>query len=252
MSIEFVLTDAGLQAALDAQLGGVHIAVAGVAVGDAAWTPDGSATALQNERERVAIAGGTVSGGVLTLNCWLDSADGYWIREVGLFLDDGALFAVWSDAATPLQYKNSAQLGDGTLLEFQLALAQLPTGVLQVQAGSSVTLGMVEEYAKLAVTQIDGMRRDIVYMRMHGLTPTVRCPCGESGGSAPPVAVDGYQEHAIAGLTVLNVAHNLNRFPRVTLLDSLGYEITAQIRHSSRNALSISFEQAVTGTAVIH
>jgi hypothetical protein len=76
------------------------------------YDPTGAETALQNEVARVKITSGQeVSPMQLRMQAiWNDDAASSKINEIGFFLDDGTLFAVWSDNAytnaAPFAYKS--------------------------------------------------------------------------------------------------------------------------------------------------
>lgn len=48
---------------------------------------------------------------------------------------------------------------------------------------------------------------------------------------------------------VWNVTHSLIKKPAVTIIDDDGFEIEADIEHLSDNAVTITFSEAITGTA---
>ncbi len=49
--------------------------------------------------------------------------------------------------------------------------------------------------------------------------------------------------------SVWNVTHSLIKKPAVTIIDDDGFEIEADIEHLSDNAVTITFSEAITGTA---
>jgi hypothetical protein len=92
------ITDAGLQAALAYSGTGVAVKITHIAAGDVSWNPDETAVALQNELERVEVAQGAIVGPhQIHLDAFLTGPLEYEIAEVGFFMEDGTLFAVWSD-----------------------------------------------------------------------------------------------------------------------------------------------------------
>ena len=48
---------------------------------------------------------------------------------------------------------------------------------------------------------------------------------------------------------VWNVTHSLIKKPAVTIIDDDGFEVEADVKHLSDNAVTITFSEAITGTA---
>ncbi len=138
MPISPIITSAGLTAVLNATNDGLSARITHVALGDAAWTPDNSATALQNERQRVAVSNGSrIQSNQIHITAVENGTVEYWIRELGFFLDDGTLLAVWSDPDQPLAYKAA---GVDVLLAFDLLLSALPDDSVEVVGTGGVNL----------------------------------------------------------------------------------------------------------------
>ena len=100
-----VITTAGLAAVFNAGNDGLAARITHIAIGDRARTPDKHDFKLASERRRVSVADGErVSDHQIHLTGIIDG-DGpeFWVHEVGFFLEDGTLLAVWSDAQ-PLAY----------------------------------------------------------------------------------------------------------------------------------------------------
>ena len=51
--------------------------------------------------------------------------------------------------------------------------------------------------------------------------------------------------------TTWNLQHNLNKYPAVTITDLQGYEVEALVRHTSLDALTITFNQPFAGNACL-
>lgn len=96
-----LITQAGLNAAVNAKANGFTIDISAIAVGTSGYTPSRSQTRLRGEKNRVAIAGGQVvgDGQFHITGHFIDDAE-YAVREVGFYLADGTLFAVWSHPQT--------------------------------------------------------------------------------------------------------------------------------------------------------
>jgi len=184
--MQFLITTAGLNAALNANLAGLSLSLTHIAVGSGAWTPTAAASALVQELERVPVAGGEVNGNVLHITGLLDSADGYWIREAGIFQADGTLFAVWSGNGEVGWYKNPAGGTDGRLVAFDLVLEAVPadTIVITPAGDCNVSLAMAESFAKFAIAQVDTFSRQISIARALGNGCTGRTGLTGGGGSS--------------------------------------------------------------------
>lgn len=100
----FTLTQAGLDALVDAQQGvtaPIRIAQIGLSSQDVAVSP--TLEALPGEFKRIdTISGQSASETVIHMTATDYSEDVYEVRAVGLFLDDGTLFAVYNHAASAL------------------------------------------------------------------------------------------------------------------------------------------------------
>jgi adenylosuccinate lyase len=58
-----------------------------------------------------------------------------------------------------------------------------------------------------------------------------------------------YVHNQTTASDVWNVTHSLIKKPAVIILDDDGYEIEADVQHLSDNAVTITFSEAITGTA---
>ncbi len=155
-----VITDAGLAAAFSASNAGLAAEITHVALGAGAYAPNPARTGLAQERMRVPVAGGRrLSGAQIHVTALADGPQSFWIREVGFYLADGTLFAVWSDAKQPLAWKEAnVQL----LLAFDLALSAIPAGSITIApGGQNLNLHLAGEMAELAAAQIETMTRQI-------------------------------------------------------------------------------------------
>ncbi len=130
------LTDQGSAALNDAITGGGGIKLSELALGDAggaSYDPDGSESVLRNEVHRIAIASITQD---VQNPAWLvieaiipPDVGGWWIREAGVFDEDGNMFAI---AKYPETYK--AQLSDGTASTLTIQI------VLQITNSDAIQL----------------------------------------------------------------------------------------------------------------
>lgn len=149
VSLTPVMTLAGLEAVLNAESTGVNARITEVGLGDFGWAPDGNATALRNERNRVSITGGSrIAPTQIHITAVENGEIDYWVREIGFYLEDGTLLAVWSDSTQALAWK-SADVD--LLLAFDMVLSSLPaesvdivsTGELNLAPATETTEGVV-------------------------------------------------------------------------------------------------------------
>ena len=133
-----VITSAGLNAVFNAQNNGLDATITEIALGDSAWTPDNTATALQNEKRRITVSGERIKGSQIHLTGVEDGTSlEYWVREVGFYLADGTLLAIWSNANQALAYKSA---GVDLLLAFDLVLSALPANSVTVDGSAGFNL----------------------------------------------------------------------------------------------------------------
>ena len=141
MNLTPIITTAGLNAVINANNDGLNAKIVSIVLGDAAWEPDLTAVALQNERARVPISGSTrVNPTQIHLTAIENGDVEYWVREIGFVLEDGTLLAVWSqpDQERPLAYKAAAV---DLLLGFDLVLSALPADSVVVEDSGGLNLG---------------------------------------------------------------------------------------------------------------
>jgi hypothetical protein len=78
----------------------------------------------------------------------------------------------------------------------------------------------------------------------YAVSPTrLRVAVGTPGGDGPETFV--YEQ--IAASTQWNVAHELNRFPSVTTVDSAGNLFEADVLYLDANNIQINLTQAISG-----
>ncbi len=141
MNLTPLITAAGLRAVINATNDGIQAKIVSIALGDAAWSPEQSATSLENERARVPITGSTrVNPTQIHVTAIEDGEVEYWVREIGFYLEDGTLLAIWSqpDVDRPLAYKAAAI---DLLLGFDLVLSALPIDSIVIEDTGGLNLG---------------------------------------------------------------------------------------------------------------
>lgn len=134
-----VITQAGLQAVFKTSNLGLQAEITEIALGDQGWDPDNTATELKNERRRVSISGGErISPTQIHITAVEDGTQTeYWVREIGFYLSDGSLLAIWSHKTQPLAYKAN---GVDLLLAFDMLLTALPAESVIVNGTGGVNL----------------------------------------------------------------------------------------------------------------
>lgn len=155
------ITEAGLAAIWRSTHDGVAAQITHIGLGDAAYDPDQSQTKLRAEKTRYPVSDGKKLGSSqIHLTAVADDEKSFWVREVGFFLSDGTLLAVWSDPKRALAYKSAdAEL----LLAYDLSLTALPPGSVTIQSsGAGLNLTMAAELAALATVQIAELRRGVM------------------------------------------------------------------------------------------
>lgn len=130
MPIEFILTNAGKAAIVAANNTGTNpVTINRVGVGSASWTPTAAATALNTEIKKItAIGGAAVADDTIHVTASDTSSDVYTVKEIGLFLTDGTLLAVYSQS-TAIITKGAETVA---LIAADLVITGLPAGSVTV------------------------------------------------------------------------------------------------------------------------
>ncbi|MBV4492238.1 phage tail-collar fiber domain-containing protein [Pseudomonas oryzicola] len=148
-----VITKAGLAAILTATKTGLSAEIGFIALGSQAYTPSADQKTLRNEVARFPISSGEkLSSTLLHLTAVASGTTGYWVREIGIFLTDGTLLAVWSHLTEALAYK-AANID--LLLAYDLSLAALPAdSVTIISTAAGLNLTLAEPLAAMATALI--------------------------------------------------------------------------------------------------
>ena len=146
--VVFTLTNAGINAAIDAEGPGLSITVSELAIGTGKHAPSATATALQAETHRFPLAGAGVNAASHTLQFTsvLEAASQTEAFEIGLFTDTGILFAVASTTGTdPLVVLYA---GIAFVASFGLSLTGIPAGTVTVSVDptASVAASMLQQH----------------------------------------------------------------------------------------------------------
>ena len=130
-----VLTSAGLAALLNAEQNGtLPVKITKFGLGTGNYTPTADKTALQSKfKEITALSGGAVGDNVIHVTMTDASSDAYTANEVGVYLEDGTLFALSSQPVGAILQKAA---GSQALLSLDLVL-QGGTGGVTVSGGTN-------------------------------------------------------------------------------------------------------------------
>lgn len=124
-----VITDVGLAAVFAANNAGLQADITHIGLGDYGRIPNKNETTLRAEKMRVPIADGTrLDPHQIHMTGVADGVKEFWVKEIGFFLSDGTLLAVWSDVK-PIAFK-SAEVP--FLMAFDLLLTALPADSVNI------------------------------------------------------------------------------------------------------------------------
>lgn len=152
------ITTAGLQAVFNASNNGFEAQITAVGLGDVGYNPNQNRTTLAGEKSRVAIASGIMASPTQAHMTVIEDTDKtFWVKEVGFFLEDGTLFAVYSDPEKVLAYKSP---DIALILAFDLAISGVPSGAVTiVDQGLDLNILFAPELAKMGAAQINSNYR---------------------------------------------------------------------------------------------
>ncbi|EHU9220381.1 TPA: phage tail protein [Escherichia coli] len=265
MSTKFytLLTDIGAAKLASAAALGVPLKITHMAVGDgggALPTPDAKQTALVNEKRRAALNMLYIdpqnSSQIIAEQVIPENEGGWWIREVGLFDESGALIAVGN---CPESYKPQLAEGSGRTQTVRMVLITSSTDNITLKIDPAVVLAtrkyVDDEVLELKLYVDDQMRNHIAaqdphtqYAQKHNPTFTgePKAPTPAAGNNTTRIATTEFVQAAITAL--------INGAPAT--LDTLK-EITAAINNDPKfsttinNALALKAplsSPALTGT----
>ena len=123
-----VITSAGLAALVNAENNGtLPVKITKFGLGTGNYTPSADQTALQNKfKEITALAGGDVGDNTIHVTMSDTSSDAYTVNEVGVYLEDGTLFAVSSQPTGAILQKAAGSQG---LLSVDLVISGGTSGI---------------------------------------------------------------------------------------------------------------------------
>ncbi|WP_089615682.1 phage tail protein [Escherichia coli] len=265
MSTKFytLLTDIGAAKLASAAALGVPLKITHMAVGDGGGTlptPDAKQTALVNEKRRAALNMLYIdpqnSSQIIAEQVIPENEGGWWIREVGLFDESGALIAVGN---CPESYKPQLAEGSGRTQTVRMVLITSSTDNITLKIDPAVVLATrkyVDDKAlELKVYVDDLMAKHLAAADPHSqyapkaspiFTGTPKAPTPAAGNNTTQVATTAFVQVALTAL--------INGAPAT--LDTLK-EIAAAINNDPKfsttinNALALKaplLSPALTGT----
>lgn len=177
---EFKITDAGREAAFNAENNGVELVLTHVGFGAGFKLPDGTETALLNEITRSAIAAGSriTPDQVRVSALWSDDSAEFPVREIGIY-SGPILFGYYSRAdAKPIANKD---LGVDFVFYYDWKLVEIPANLVTVlvDPDSSTALGALAQHENDPIPHPQYLLRSEVAQDAFRLIWT-----GTAGGSA--------------------------------------------------------------------
>ncbi|EIO5993053.1 phage tail protein [Escherichia coli] len=242
MSTKFytLLTDIGAAKLASAAALGVPLKITHMAVGDGGGTlptPDAKQTALVNEKRRAALNMLYIdpqnSNQIIAEQVIPENEGGWWIREVGLFDESGALIAVGN---CPESYKPQLAEGSGRTQTVRMVLITSSTDNITLKIDPAVVLAtrkyVDDKVLELKLYVDDQMRNHIAaqdphtqYAQKHNPTFTgePKAPTPAAGNNTTRIATTEFVQAAITALingapatldTLKEIAAAINNDPK--------------------------------------
>ncbi|QKN42235.1 phage tail protein [Escherichia coli] len=251
MSTKFytLLTDIGAAKLASAAALGVPLKITHMAVGDGGGvlpTPDAKQTALVNEKRRAALNMLYIdlqnSSQIIAEQVIPENEGGWWIREVGLFDESGALIAVGN---CPESYKPQLAEGSGRTQTVRMVLITSSTDNITLKIDPAVVLATrkyVDDKAlELKVYVDDQLAKHLAAPDPHSqyaqkesptFTGTPKAPTPAAGDNTTQVATTAFVQAALTALingapatldTLKEIAAAINNDPKfsTTINDAL-------------------------------
>ncbi|HDJ9752091.1 TPA: phage tail protein [Escherichia coli] len=242
MSTKFytLLTDIGAAKLASAAALGVPLKITHMAVGDgggALPTPDAKQTALVNEKRRAALNMLYIdpqnSSQIIAEQVIPENEGGWWIREVGLFDESGALIAVGN---CPESYKPQLAEGSGRTQTVRMVLITSSTDNITLKIDPAVVLAtrkyVDDKVLELKVYVDDQMAKHLAAPDPHSqyaqkesptFTGTPKAPTPAAGNNTTQVATTAFVQAALTALingapatldTLKEIAAAINNDPK--------------------------------------
>lgn len=242
MSTKFytLLTDIGAAKLASAAALGVPLKITHMAVGDGGGvlpTPDAKQTALVNEKRRAALNMLYIdpqnSSQIIAEQVIPENEGGWWIREVGLFDESGALIAVGN---CPESYKPQLAEGSGRTQTVRMVLITSSTDNITLKIDPAVVLAtrkyVDDKVLELKVYADDQMAKHLAAPDPHSqyapkesptFTGTPKAPTPAAGNNTTQVATTAFVQAALTALingapatldTLKEIAAAINNDPK--------------------------------------
>ncbi|MGT6366242.1 phage tail protein [Escherichia coli] len=242
MSTKFytLLTDIGAAKLASAAALGVPLKITHMAVGDGGGTlptPDAKQTALVNEKRRAALNMLYIdpqnSSQIIAEQVIPENEGGWWIREVGLFDESGALIAVGN---CPESYKPQLAEGSGRTQTVRMVLITSSTDNITLKIDPAVVLAtrkyVDDKTLELKVYVDDQMAKHLAAPDPHSqyapkesptLTGTPKAPTPAAGNNTTQLATTAFVQAALTALingapatldTLKEIAAAINNDPK--------------------------------------
>ncbi|EOX4584338.1 phage tail protein [Escherichia coli] len=242
MSTKFytLLTDIGAAKLASAAALGVPLKITHMAVGDGGGvlpTPDAKQTALVNEKRRAALNMLYIdpqnSSQIIAEQVIPENEGGWWIREVGLFDESGALIAVGN---CPESYKPQLAEGSGRTQTVRMVLITSSTDNITLKIDPAVVLAtrkyVDDKVLELRVFVDDKMAKHLAAPDPHSqyapkesptLTGTPKAPTPAEGNNTTQIATTAFVQAALMALingapatldTLKEIAAAINNDPK--------------------------------------
>lgn len=242
MSTKFytLLTDIGAAKLASAAALGVPLKITHMAVGDGGGvlpTPDAKQTALVNEKRRAALNMLYIdpqnSSQIIAEQVIPENEGGWWIREVGLFDESGALIAVGN---CPESYKPQLAEGSGRTQTVRMVLITSSTDNITLKIDPAVVLAtrkyVDDKVLELKVFVDDEMAKHLAAPDPHSqyapkesptLTGTPKAPTPAEGNNTTQIATTAFVQAALMALingapatldTLKEIAAAINNDPK--------------------------------------
>lgn len=168
MSFPVWITQEGLNRAGNANGPQIEIDAIGIgtAFGDRGYTPHRNQTALQNEVMRVSISSAINRGdGYWQITAPTNESKEYAVREVGYYLTDGTLFAIWSHPTNVWFYQT---LVNKPIQAFDLMLKDVPPDSVTVIEAGGLQLFFDREFYQMTIasTQMATAQMDVMLQQL--------------------------------------------------------------------------------------
>ena len=257
MSTKFytLLTDIGAAKLASAAALGVPLKITHMAVGDGGGvlpTPDAKQTALVNEKRRAALNMLYIdpqnSSQIIAEQVIPENEGGWWIREVGLFDESGALIAVGN---CPESYKPRLAEGSGRTQTVRMVLITSSTDNITLKIDPAVVLATrkyVDDKAlELKVYVDDLMAKHLAALDPHSqyapkasptFTGTPKAPTPAAGNNTTQLATTAFVQAALKALingapatldTLKEIAAAINNDPKFSTTINNALELKASL-----------------------